>query len=144
MILLLLLSDLSTFSTTDCFNLSASSHQCCSGKKHFCSLFKKSFSHFFQDSYSAPVSPTPPTQPPELAPSSPETAAPTPGKPGASGAQHRAQALRLGGLIAELEKMLQNLNQSCSEKELKALDNKISHLSIILKVPVCIYAHAHA
>lgn len=53
-----------------------------------------------------------------------------------SSAQRRAQAVRLGALIAELEKTLQN--QSCSEKELRALDHQILHLATILKVPVCI------
>uniref|UniRef100_A0A8C9YA77 RIPOR family member 3 n=1 Tax=Sander lucioperca TaxID=283035 RepID=A0A8C9YA77_SANLU len=87
-------------------------------------------------SYSAPASPAPPTQPPDATPSSPATAAPTPGRPGVSSAQRRAQAVRLGALIAELEKTLQN--QSCSEKELRALDHQILHLATILKVPVCI------
>ncbi|KAM7401580.1 hypothetical protein PAMP_016885 [Pampus punctatissimus] len=83
-------------------------------------------------SYSAPASPSlPPPQPPVVAPSSPAAAAPVPGRPGVSGAQRRAQAIRLGALIAELEKMLQN--QSCSEKELRALDNQILHLATILK-----------
>ncbi|XP_067362156.1 RIPOR family member 3 isoform X2 [Channa argus] len=81
-----------------------------------------------QDSHSAAASPTPA---PETASSSPTTAAPTPGRSGVSGAQRRAQALRLGALIAELEKTLQN--QSCSEKELKALEHQISHLATILK-----------
>uniref|UniRef100_A0AAQ6IRV7 FAM65 N-terminal domain-containing protein n=1 Tax=Anabas testudineus TaxID=64144 RepID=A0AAQ6IRV7_ANATE len=85
-----------------------------------------------QDSCSAPASPTS-TQAPEVAPSSPVTSALTPGKPALSGAQRRAQALRLGALIKELEKMMQNQNQSCSEKELKVLDNKILHLATILK-----------
>ncbi|XP_071329124.1 RIPOR family member 3 isoform X2 [Trachinotus anak] len=82
-------------------------------------------------SYSAPASPTLTTQPPAVAPSSTTTAAPAPGRSGASGAQRRAQALRLGALIAELEKMLQN--QSLSEKELRALDHQILHLATILK-----------
>ncbi|XP_023248862.1 RIPOR family member 3 [Seriola lalandi dorsalis] len=80
--------------------------------------------------YSA--SPTLATQPPPAAPSSTTTrAAPTPGRSGMSGAQRRAQALRLGALIAELEKTLQN--QSLSEKELRALDHQILHLATILK-----------
>uniref|UniRef100_A0A3Q1HKY6 FAM65 N-terminal domain-containing protein n=1 Tax=Anabas testudineus TaxID=64144 RepID=A0A3Q1HKY6_ANATE len=87
---------------------------------------------YFIDSCSAPASPTS-TQAPEVAPSSPVTSALTPGKPALSGAQRRAQALRLGALIKELEKMMQNQNQSCSEKELKVLDNKILHLATILK-----------
>ncbi|GLD61226.1 protein FAM65C, partial [Lates japonicus] len=82
-------------------------------------------------SYSAPASPTVPTQPPAVAPSSNTTAAPTQGKSGVNGAQRRAQALRLGALIAELEKTLQN--QSLSEKELRALDHQILHLATILK-----------
>lgn len=49
-----------------------------------------------------------------------------------SGAQRRAQALRLGSLISELEKLLQN--QSLSEKELRTLDHQILHLATILKV----------
>lgn len=83
-------------------------------------------------SYSAPASPSPPTPPPPaVAPSSPTAAAPAPGRPGVSGAQRRAQALRLGAMIAELEKTFRK--QSCSEKELRALDNKILHLATILK-----------
>lgn len=81
--------------------------------------------------YSAPGSPSPPPaaqppHPPSLAP-----AASTPGRPGVSGAQRRAQAVRLGALIAELEKTLQT--QSCSEKELRSLDHQILHLATILK-----------
>lgn len=57
----------------------------------------------------------------------------------ASGAQRRTQALRLGALFTELEKSIQN--QSCSEKELRALDHQILHLATILKVPVCTYTH---
>ncbi|KAA8593598.1 hypothetical protein FQN60_009714 [Etheostoma spectabile] len=82
-------------------------------------------------SYSAPASPAPPTQPQDSTPSSPATAALTPGRPGVGSAQRRAQAIRLGALIAELEKTLQN--QSCSEKELRALDHQILHLGTILK-----------
>uniref|UniRef100_A0A3B4X010 RIPOR family member 3 n=1 Tax=Seriola lalandi dorsalis TaxID=1841481 RepID=A0A3B4X010_SERLL len=102
----------------------------------FFSFQTHSFLCFFQDSpdcqtYSA--SPTLATQPPPAAPSSTTTrAAPTPGRSGMSGAQRRAQALRLGALIAELEKTLQN--QSLSEKELRALDHQILHLATILKV----------
>lgn len=60
-----------------------------------------------------------------------------------SGAQRRAQAVRLGALIAELEKTLQN--QSCSEKELRALEHQILHLSTILKVGTYthIYTNTH-
>ncbi|XP_030276374.1 RIPOR family member 3 isoform X1 [Sparus aurata] len=82
-------------------------------------------------SYSAPDSPSPTAQPPAVTPSSPTPAAPAQGRPGVSGAQRRAQAVRLGALIAELEKTLQK--QSCSEKELRALDHQILHLSTILK-----------
>ncbi|XP_028261692.1 RIPOR family member 3 isoform X2 [Parambassis ranga] len=81
--------------------------------------------------YSAPFSPTPPTQPPAASPSSPSAPAPTAQKPGMSGAQRRAQALRLGVLIAELEKTLQD--QSCTDKQLRALDHQILHLATILK-----------
>ncbi|XP_069006858.1 RIPOR family member 3 [Embiotoca jacksoni] len=83
-------------------------------------------------SYSVPVSPTPPAQPPPAAsPCVAGAAAPSAGRPGASGAQRRALALRLGALIAELEKTLQN--QSCSDDELRALDHQILHLATILK-----------
>ncbi|KAG7236855.1 hypothetical protein INR49_000159 [Caranx melampygus] len=83
-------------------------------------------------SYSAPASPTPvPTQPPPAEPSSTTTAAATTGRMGVSGAQRRAQALKLGALMAELEKTLQIL--SLSEKELRALDHQILHLATILK-----------
>lgn len=94
-----------------------------------------------RQSYSVPASPTPPAQPPAVTPSSATTAAPPPGRPGVSGAQRRAQAIRLGALITELEKMLQN--QSCSEKELRALDHQILHLATILKVPVCTSTHIY-
>ncbi|XP_063766284.1 RIPOR family member 3 isoform X2 [Eleginops maclovinus] len=82
-------------------------------------------------SYSAPASPTSPSKLTVPPPSSPTTTAPTPGRLGVSGAQRRAQAIRLGALFAELEKTLQN--QSCPEKELRALDQQILHLSTILK-----------
>ncbi|TMS19069.1 RIPOR family member 3 [Larimichthys crocea] len=83
-------------------------------------------------SYSAPDSPTPAAQPPAETPSSPTPAAPTPsGRPVVSGVQRRTQALRLGALFTELEKTIQN--QSCSEKELRALDHQILHLATILK-----------
>ncbi|RVE73333.1 hypothetical protein OJAV_G00049200 [Oryzias javanicus] len=63
----------------------------------------------------------------------PSTPAPTgsPGKPAVGGAQRRAQALRLGVLIRELETSLQN--HSCSDKELRALDHQVLHLATILK-----------
>ncbi|XP_035487868.2 RIPOR family member 3 isoform X1 [Scophthalmus maximus] len=80
-------------------------------------------------SYSFPTSPTPPAaRPPAAAPTS---AAPTPGRSGVSGAQRGAQALRLGALMAELEKTLRD--QSLSEKELRALDHQVLHLATILK-----------
>ncbi|XP_029287545.1 RIPOR family member 3 isoform X2 [Cottoperca gobio] len=82
-------------------------------------------------SYSAPASPPPPSQPRAEVLSSPADAAQNPGRPVVSGAQRRAQAVRLGALIAELEKTLQN--QTCSEKELRALDHQILHLATILK-----------
>ncbi|XP_041837058.1 RIPOR family member 3 isoform X2 [Melanotaenia boesemani] len=82
--------------------------------------------------YSATVSPTPSTQPTVASPSSPTaTAALTPGRPGVSGAQRRALALKLGAMIAELEKTLQS--QSCTDKELRALDHQTVHLATILK-----------
>ncbi|KAM9362300.1 RIPOR family member 3 [Symphorus nematophorus] len=77
--------------------------------------------------YSAPVSPPPPAQPPAVTPSSPTRAA----LPCVSSTQRRAQAIRLGALIAELEKTLQS--QSCSEKELRGLEHQILHLATILK-----------
>uniref|UniRef100_UPI0037E953C7 RIPOR family member 3 n=1 Tax=Semicossyphus pulcher TaxID=241346 RepID=UPI0037E953C7 len=80
-------------------------------------------------SYSSPASPSTPASPSAITPPSP--AAPPTGKPGVSGAQRRAQALRLGALTSELEKTLQS--QSCSEKELRALDHQILHLATILK-----------
>ncbi|KAL3058071.1 hypothetical protein OYC64_010287 [Pagothenia borchgrevinki] len=82
-------------------------------------------------SYSAPASPTSPSQPPVTPPSSPLAAAPSPGGLGVSGAQRRAQAVRLGALFTALEQTLQN--QSGSEKELRALDHQILHLATILK-----------
>uniref|UniRef100_A0A1A8H3M8 Family with sequence similarity 65, member C n=1 Tax=Nothobranchius korthausae TaxID=1143690 RepID=A0A1A8H3M8_9TELE len=62
---------------------------------------------------------------------SPLAAALTPGRSGVSGAQRRAQALRLGVVIIELEKTLQS--GSCREKELKALEHQVLHLVTILK-----------
>ncbi|KAG7494880.1 hypothetical protein JOB18_039351 [Solea senegalensis] len=78
--------------------------------------------------YSSPASPT---KTPAAAPSSTTADAPTSGRSGVSGAQRRAQALRLGALITELEKTLQN--QNLSEKELRTLDHQILHLATILK-----------
>ncbi|XP_072237546.1 RIPOR family member 3 [Leuresthes tenuis] len=74
---------------------------------------------------------TPSTRAPASSPSSPAETAPTPARPGASGAQRGAQALRLGAMITELEKTLQS--ESCSDKELRALDRQILHLATILK-----------
>uniref|UniRef100_A0A3Q3KHD9 FAM65 N-terminal domain-containing protein n=1 Tax=Monopterus albus TaxID=43700 RepID=A0A3Q3KHD9_MONAL len=86
------------------------------------------FPRFFQDSpISAQALPSLSPELPAVALSSPTMVAPTPGRMGMSSAQRRAQAFRLGALIAELEKMLQN------QKELKALDHQISHISTILK-----------
>ncbi|XP_071396067.1 RIPOR family member 3, partial [Centroberyx affinis] len=88
--------------------------------------------YLFQDSPDRQPSPAPaptpsPAPTPAVAPSSP----PTPSGPGVSGAQRRAQALRLGVLIAELEKTLQN--QNFTDKELRTLDTQILHLATILK-----------
>ncbi|XP_029358239.1 RIPOR family member 3 isoform X1 [Echeneis naucrates] len=58
-------------------------------------------------------------------------AAPAPGRSGVGAALRRAQALRVGALIAELEKKFQS--QSLCEKELRALDHQILHLATILK-----------
>lgn len=58
----------------------------------------------------------------------------TQGIPRVSGTQCRAQMIKVGVLIAELQMVLQNQNQSCSEKELRALDHQILHLGTILKV----------
>lgn len=80
-------------------------------------------------SYSA--SPSPPASPPAVTPSSPITDAAPTGRPRPSGAQRKAQALRLGALVSELEKGLQI--QSCSERELRALDHQVLHLATILK-----------
>ncbi|XP_075316315.1 RIPOR family member 3 isoform X2 [Odontesthes bonariensis] len=74
--------------------------------------------------HSAAASSTPSTR-------APAEAATTPARPGVSSAQRGAQALRLGAMISELEKTLQS--QSCSDKELRALDHQILHLATILK-----------
>uniref|UniRef100_A0A3Q1GDZ2 RIPOR family member 3 n=1 Tax=Acanthochromis polyacanthus TaxID=80966 RepID=A0A3Q1GDZ2_9TELE len=92
-----------------------------------------------QDSVSVQDSPdsqtysdsVPPSQPPAGSLSSPLPAASTPGKPVVSGAQRRAQAIRLGALVTELEKSLQD--QSSSDKEMRALDHQVLHLATILK-----------
>lgn len=65
-------------------------------------------------------------------PSAPATTGST-GKAAVGGAQRKAQSLRLGVLIRELETSLQN--HSCSDKELRLLDHQILHLATILKVP---------
>ncbi|XP_076003401.1 RIPOR family member 3 [Genypterus blacodes] len=75
--------------------------------------------------------PSPPAPPPAEVPPTPLSDVRTPGRPGASGAQRRVLALRLGALIAELEKTLQSENGP--DKELRALDNQILHLATILK-----------
>lgn len=58
--------------------------------------------------------------------------------PRVSGAQWTAQMIKVGALIAELQKMLQSQKQSCSEKGLRDLDHHILHLGTILKV-----CHSH-
>uniref|UniRef100_A0A3Q3G4B9 RIPOR family member 3 n=1 Tax=Kryptolebias marmoratus TaxID=37003 RepID=A0A3Q3G4B9_KRYMA len=63
--------------------------------------------------------------------SSHPAAAPTPGRPGGSGAQCRALALRLGALVTDLQKTLQT--ESFCEKEPRALEQQIVHLATILK-----------
>ncbi|KAF6716458.1 Protein FAM65C [Oryzias melastigma] len=63
-------------------------------------------------------------------PSAPATTGST-GKAAVGGAQRKAQSLRLGVLIRELETSLQN--HSCSDKELRLLDHQILHLATILK-----------
>uniref|UniRef100_A0A3B3D102 FAM65 N-terminal domain-containing protein n=1 Tax=Oryzias melastigma TaxID=30732 RepID=A0A3B3D102_ORYME len=63
-------------------------------------------------------------------PSAPATRGST-GKAAVGGAQRKAQSLRLGVLIRELETSLQN--HSCSDKELRLLDHQILHLATILK-----------
>uniref|UniRef100_G3N431 RIPOR family member 3 n=1 Tax=Gasterosteus aculeatus aculeatus TaxID=481459 RepID=G3N431_GASAC len=62
-----------------------------------------------------------PTQPVAVSPSSPEV----------SPSSRRAQAMRLGALMEELEKMLRD--QRRSEKELLCLDHQVLHLATILK-----------
>ncbi|KAM4612792.1 RIPOR family member 3 [Polymixia lowei] len=82
-----------------------------------------------------PVLPTsclPAPAPPPIQPaSSPNAPPPPPGRPGVSGAQRRAQAARLGALMAELDNSLQN--QTFLDKELRALDTQVLHLATILK-----------
>lgn len=86
------------------------------------------------EEYSVTALPTPPSQTPAAPQTSPAAAAP---RLAVSGVQRHAQALRLGAIIAELEKILQDL--SCADKELRALEHQILHLATILKVAVCIY-----
>lgn len=86
------------------------------------------------EEYSVTALPTPPSQTPAAPQTSPAAAAP---RLAVSGVQRHAQALRLGAIIAELEKILQD--QSCADKELRALEHQILHLATILKVAVCIY-----
>ncbi|XP_029991174.1 RIPOR family member 3 [Sphaeramia orbicularis] len=73
----------------------------------------------------------PPSPSPPIAPSLSVPTAPPLGTLAVSGAQRRALALRLGALVAELEKTLQS--QSYSEKELRGLEHQVHHLSTILK-----------
>ncbi|CAN9512210.1 unnamed protein product [Ophioblennius macclurei] len=76
---------------------------------------------------------------PPVAPSNPNPSAPTPsatapvmGRPsGSGGTQGGGQALRLGALIAKVEKGLQD--QRGSDKQLRALDHQVLHLGTILK-----------
>ncbi|XP_075938161.1 RIPOR family member 3 isoform X6 [Anarhichas minor] len=81
-----------------------------------------------QDPVQVQVQDSAPT-PPTLSSFSPAAAAPPP--PAVSGAQRRAQAVRVGALMVQLEKTLRN--QSCSEKELRHLDHQVLHLATILK-----------
>uniref|UniRef100_A0AAX7V142 FAM65 N-terminal domain-containing protein n=1 Tax=Astatotilapia calliptera TaxID=8154 RepID=A0AAX7V142_ASTCA len=80
------------------------------------------------EEYSVTALPTPPSQTPAAPQTSPAAAAP---RLAVSGVQRHAQALRLGAIIAELEKILQD--QSCADKELRALEHQILHLATILK-----------
>lgn len=80
------------------------------------------------EEYSVTALPTPPSQTPAAPQTSPAAAAP---RLAVSGVQRHAQALRLGAIIAELEKILQDL--SCADKELRALEHQILHLATILK-----------
>ncbi|KAM9813459.1 RIPOR family member 3 [Neosynchiropus ocellatus] len=56
---------------------------------------------------------------------------PTLPRSGPGRSQRRAQAFRLGVLISELEKILQN--QGSAEKQLRVLEQQITHLATILK-----------
>ncbi|XP_061582584.1 RIPOR family member 3 isoform X1 [Cololabis saira] len=61
----------------------------------------------------------------------PTSPAPAPGGSGVTAAQRRALALRLGALMAELEKTLQD--QDGSDPELRTLEDRLVHLGTILK-----------
>ncbi|KAM6980506.1 RIPOR family member 3 [Aplochiton taeniatus] len=73
----------------------------------------------------API-PTPTPAPTSVPAQTPATG---PGK--VSSGQRRAHAVRLWCLLAQLEHAMES--QSCSEKELRALDSQITHLATILK-----------
>ncbi|KAM4740352.1 RIPOR family member 3 isoform 2-T3 [Anableps anableps] len=78
----------------------------------------------------APNIPTDSESLPAMPSARPATAAPS-GGPGVSGAQRGAQAVRLGVLMAELEKSFPS--ERSSEKELRALVHQVQHLGTILK-----------
>ncbi|XP_072307853.1 RIPOR family member 3 [Eucyclogobius newberryi] len=67
---------------------------------------------------------------PLSSPQPPVASRSAPGNP-VSGVQRRALSRRLGALIANLERSLQNI--SSAEKELRALDHHLLHLATILK-----------
>uniref|UniRef100_A0A3Q4HL44 RIPOR family member 3 n=1 Tax=Neolamprologus brichardi TaxID=32507 RepID=A0A3Q4HL44_NEOBR len=105
----------------------------CTGSRIQHQPFHVIFPTLSQDStdceeYSVTALPTPPSQTPAALQTSPAAAAP---RLAVSGVQRHAQALRLGAIIAELEKILQD--QSCADKELRALEHQILHLATILK-----------
>ncbi|XP_070699809.1 RIPOR family member 3 isoform X2 [Pempheris klunzingeri] len=82
------------------------------------------------ESYSAPASPAspvPPAEPPAVTPSSSLTVGGAVG----GGAERRAQAVRVGALMSELETTLEK--QSSYETELKVLEQQVAHLATILK-----------
>uniref|UniRef100_A0A8D3E0C5 FAM65 N-terminal domain-containing protein n=1 Tax=Scophthalmus maximus TaxID=52904 RepID=A0A8D3E0C5_SCOMX len=129
-----LISSISSFPPTSRCRRLLSSHRVSPGfiSSHYDlvppHVFLQDSADLHRRSYSFPTSPTPPAaRPPAAAPTS---AAPTPGRSGVSGAQRGAQALRLGALMAELEKTLRD--QSLSEKELRALDHQVLHLSLFI------------
>ncbi|KAM4583489.1 RIPOR family member 3 [Fundulus diaphanus] len=68
---------------------------------------------------------------PPAPPPPPPAAAPASGRPEVSAAQRRAQAIRLGALMAELEKSFHG--ERSTDKELRALEHQIQHLGTILK-----------